>query len=160
MYDVSPKKIGIDLFFSTNGYINHYKRQRGQPMQQPWFTKLIVPGSYKQYLKREDPNQELTDKIKEQYQRHVLHEEVEFTPKQESQFREAAVRLKDYMGKGHRLEGYVDGADAGDYIRMVFEALEGEFKGVVQIGNLCSKYTWDNVFPRFLTKHYESSQFY
>jgi len=153
LYLVTPQKVSIDTFFMNNGYVDSINRRKGREPELPWFQKLIVPNSYKNYLKRTDPNLEITEELKGQYQRHILHEEVAFSPKQESQFMQAGKKIKKYM-EGHRLEEYIDGADMGDYVRMLFEAVEEEF-GTVQIGNLCSNYTWNNMFPRFLSKYWE-----
>ena len=156
-YRVPAGKVNIDDFFIGNGYLNGARERRGETVEPPWFQRLVLPGSFAKYLRREDPDPDVTEEFKHRYRRHILADQgVSFTPRQESQFREASKRLREFMKKG-RLEKFLDNVSYGDYIRWLLEALIGKYKKVteIEVGHLCSEYTWNDLFPKFIAYNWE-----
>ncbi len=156
-YRVPVHKVNIDDFFIGNGYLNGVRERKGEIVEPPWFQKLILPGSFAKYLRRQDPDPDVTEELKHRYRRHILADQgVSFSPRQESQFREASKRLREFMGKG-RLEKFLDRVDYRDYVRFLLEALIGKYKKVteIEVGHLCSEYTWNDLFPKFIAYNWE-----
>jgi len=148
---VALGRVSIEDFFLGNGFL----KKKG------YFKQLIMPGGYKTFLKPStDPNPESTEKIKKLYQKHILHQDngaTPFTPKQESQFITAARQLRQFM-KGKRLEKCLgERTDETEYVMMLFEAIEEEFgKTNFNVGHLASNYTWNDIYPRFISRHWEA----
>jgi len=137
---------------------NESARFSKYPDKTPWFRRLLGEGSHLKFLRDRDRHPATTAKIKEAYERYTTGQRVEFSPKQETQFRQAAERLREYRSNGDRLAQYVTGAGDDQYVRVLFEALanqrkEGDSSDIV-VGQLCSDYTWNSVLPRYLTKMY------
>ncbi len=156
-YRVPAGKVNIDDFFIGNGYLNGVRERKGETVEPPWFQRLVLPGSFAKYLRREDPDPDVTKEFKHRYRRHILADQgVSFSPRQESQFREASKRLREFMKKG-RLEKFLDNVSYGDYIRWLLEALIGKYKKVteIEVGHLCSEYTWNDLFPKFIAYNWE-----
>ncbi len=156
-YRVPTSKVNIDDFFIGNGYLNGVRERKGETVEPPWFQRLILPGSFAKYLRREDPDPDVTEELKHRYRKHILVDQgVSFSPRQESQFREASKRLREFMGKG-RLEKFLDKVDYRDYVRFLLEALIGKYKKVteIEVGHLCSEYTWNDLFPKFIAYNWE-----
>lgn len=156
-YRVPAKKVNIDDFFIGNGYLNGRRERRGEPVEPTWFQKLVLPGSFAKYLRREDSNPEVTEEFRYRYRRHVLADQgVAFGPRRELQFREASRQLVKFMKRG-RLEKFLDKVDYRDYVRCLLDALIDKYKKVteIEVGHLCSDYTWNEVFPKFIAFNWE-----
>lgn len=157
LYKVPVSKTSIDTFFiGSNGYMTHYRKQRGQTVEPSWFDKLILAGSFSNYLREANPNSELTSEFKRLYEKHIAGEKPEFyTPKQEGQFVAASALLKRCMDRG-RLGKCIDGAGVVDYILHFLRALDEEWgASKVRIWHLGTVDSWNSVFPRYITRHWK-----
>lgn len=157
-YRVPARKVNMDDFFLGNGYLNGVRERKGETVEPPWFQKLVLPGSFAKYLRREDATPEVTEEFRFRYRKHILADQgVSFGPRQESQFREASRQLVKFMKKG-RLEKFIDGViDYKDYVRWLLDALIEKYRKVteIEVGHLCSNYTWNDLFPKFIAVTWE-----
>jgi len=153
-YKVPTKCPSIQDFFMGNEYLS---RINGGKQVTPWFEMLVEPGSYIRFARRDDPNVRLTELVKKKYEDTILCESPDYSPKEESQFRQTSVMLSRYMDKG-RLEKYIEGNGnmREEYVMALLKALAAEWSADrVTVGHLCSKFTWNSVLPRWLSRQYE-----
>ena len=144
-YDVPRGKMSMDDFFLGNDYTK----------RKPLYKRLLVVGGFKSFLKVEDRNPEITLELRKQYERGVLVESPDYSPKQEADFVKGASMLERYM-RGKRLSKYIDHPGVDDYVHFMLEALADSFgASEITTGHLRSEFTFNSVLPRFLSKHFE-----
>ncbi len=158
LYKVPVARTAIDDFFIGNGFVAGIRKRKGQPVDPPWFQLLILPGSFNNYLRKDDPNQGLMREFKRLYEKHVAGETPEFyTPNQEGQFSKASSLLKRCMERG-RLGRCVDGAGIVDYILHFLRALDEEWgASKIRVWHLAAVDSWNSVFPRYITRHWKEA---
>lgn len=152
--DHPPYKMSL-LDFLTANKDPFRKKKTGTP----WFRRLLGEESHLKFLSLKDKFPELTDAFKKYYWDHTTLEYTVLTPKQETQFRLASEKLHNYIENGDRLKTYVKDATPITYVENVYEALlnkmpDDKDSSDIEVGNLCSDYTWNNLFPRYLTKKF------
>ena len=142
-----PVKMGLYEFLTGNGF------RRGD--RTVWLHEL-VDGGHLRFQRRADPNREVTERLKRFYREHVTCQDVAFSAADESKFRRAAERLVEFRKRG-RLERYLVGAGLDDYVHRLFVSLAERWgdSTKIQVGNLCSDYTWENLLPRYLSGEFE-----
>lgn len=158
LYKIPSRKISLEEFLKGSSYLKAKTENEGKKYAS-WFELLYRRESYFKYsyLYVEDDYPEYTKTFRKRYEKHVLvQEDIMYTPKQITDFIGAGRELNEYMKKG-RLEKYVSGSDWKDYIHRFFEALADQY-GATRIipGHLCSVNSWNNVFPRYLSRHWET----
>ena len=151
-----PYKMRLLDFLTAES--DKFKRGRGGDGV-PWFRRLIGDNSHLKFIKERDRYPEITKLLKDAYWKHTTCEKTQLSPKQEIQFRLAAEKLHDYRANGDRLGEHIPNATTADYVRVLYEALvhrlgDDKDSSDIEVGNLCSDYTWNNIFPRYLTKMY------
>lgn len=123
-----------------------------------FFKNSSQEGKGKPRLSRE--KKDIVDSLKEYYQRYLDKNEQpldrEFTEKEESQFRSAATKVKEFIDNSTMLDD-VSGSDFTFVIRYFFHACEWYrkvrgFKDLLGPGNLCGTLWWYYAFPRYLIK--------
>lgn len=155
LYKVPVARTSIDDFFVGNGFVAGVRKHKGLAVEPPWFDRLILPGSFGNYLRVEDANRGLTKEFKRLYEKHVAGEAPEFyTPKQEGQFAKASSLLKRCIERG-RFGRCVDGAGVVDYILHFLRALDEEWgASKIRVWHLSAVDSWNSVFPRYMTRHW------
>jgi hypothetical protein len=147
-YTVPKNKMDLYTFFEGNSF----SKQKGLFLS---INKLGIKG-----FLRFGPNieeEKLAAKLKDTYTKRVLGEnQIEYTRKQEKDFLLGAIQLKKYM-EGKRLDKYYEGgARESHYINGLFKCLARKF-GIADLGtgNISSKYTYQDLFPKWISYAYE-----
>ena len=142
-------KLSIYEFFTGNGFIKNGKDKI------IWFN-VIVTNDYVVYRKSRDIYPEITLELKKLYHKHVTCQDTTFTEKQENQFLQASRKANEAVEKG-RLNKYIVNADYKTYCLHLFMALTakyGEDSSNIEVGHLCSGTTWNNIWPRYITRRF------
>ena len=152
-----PLRVSLAEFFGFNGF----SKQRielvtGEKVKFCWFNECL-PGKdpIKAYWKNkvEDTHPKYTESLKKMWMKKFFVKE--FTPAQEDQFRKAGSMLAEFDKKTRRKMPHMyvyPSNDPTPYVEMLFKALGDYFEDGFHIGNLCSKFTFENIFPAWLRK--------
>lgn len=147
-------KISILNFFQINHYQKQYLQKKNEPIQSP-FQKIVECKEFKEFRRTRNYPKDIYNEIVEYWRKHIAVEDVEFTAKQKNHFKLTAVKLKKYM-KGRRLEKYIDGCKAWDYVNMLFHALDWWWAdGRYTTANFCSDFTFNDTLPRYISEEFE-----
>ena len=149
-----PDKLSLLHFLGGNGY----SKSKSKII---WFNKLVVPGGFKEFLKKPDDNPDVTRWLKEMYAVNVLKnkdwESVPYSFKQNQKFVEAAEKAVEFYDT-ERLQQYVYPLTMKEFLVHVFMALREHFgeTSKINVGNLSSDYTWNDIMPKYVASYDES----
>lgn len=154
-FRISKKKIDIYSFFVISKFMRTNKKKNGDRLVS-YFDRIIKSKDLQEFSTRKDKYPNTTRRLKNFYRKHVLVEDnVDYTYKQEGQFIKGAAMLHSYMEK-KRLEKFINNANINTYVRVLFQALSANWGNDLGVHNLCSKYTYSDTLPKFISEEFES----